>query len=177
MSFPPQGDSLLLWVPVYLIAALAFHVLLCHLVRRGGAFAKFLLAGGTGGLGLALHTFLRHQADTEVAAGLLVYALACEFYIFLFSMVSSSISVSLLLILGRNHATPQDLEMLYSSHGMIVRRMEKLVTSGLLSQSEGGYEITEQGRRLVHVLGRLSTFFGHVNAGAGIASQARRTTL
>jgi len=40
--------------------------------------------------------------------------------------------------LGKNHATPQDLEMLYSSHGMIVRRMEKLVTSGLLSHSEGG---------------------------------------
>jgi len=52
---------------------------------------KFVLAGGTGGLSLGLHAFLRHQADAEVASGLLVYALACEFYVFLFSMVSSSI--------------------------------------------------------------------------------------
>ena len=177
MSLPSQGDSLLVWVPVYLIAALGFHVLLCHLVHRGGAFAKFLLAGGAGGLAFALHAFLRSKADAEVAAGLLVYALACEFYIFLFSMVSSSISVSLLLILGTNQVTPQvtptDLETLYSSHGMIVRRMAKLVTSGLLSQSERGYTITEKGRRLVQLLGRLGTFFGHVNTSA---SQPRRTT-
>jgi len=33
------------------------------------------------------------------------------------------------------------------------------VTSGLLSQSERGYTITEKGRRLVQVLGRLGTFF------------------
>jgi len=177
MSLPSQGDSLLVWVPVYLIAALGFHVLLCHLVHRGGAFAKFLLAGGAGGLAFALHAFLRSKADAKLAAGLLVYAFACEFYIFLFSMVSSSISVSLLLILGTNHVTPTDLETLYSSHGMIVRRMEKLETSGLLSQGERGYTITEKGRRLVQVLGRLGTFFGHVNASAGVASQQRRTIL
>jgi hypothetical protein len=176
MSLPPQGDSLLVWIPVYWVAALGFHVILCHLVRRGGAFAKFLLAGGTGGLALALHAFLRSKVDAEVAAGLLVYALACEFYIFLFSMVSSSISVSLLLILGTNQVTSTDLETLYSSHGMIVRRMEKLVTSGLLSQNERGYTITEKGQRLVRVLDRLGTFFGHVNARARIASQPKRTT-
>ena len=177
MSLPPQGDSLLVWVPVYLVAALVFHVCLCHLVRRGGAFSKFLLAGGTGGLALALHAFLRSKVDAEVAAGLLVYALACEFYIFLFSMVSSSISVSLLFILGTNHVTPRDLETFYSSRGMIVRRVEKLVTSGLLSQNETRYTITKKGRRLVHLLRRLGNFFGHGNASGGITSQANRTTL
>jgi predicted transcriptional regulator len=59
---------------------------------------------------------------------------------------------------------------------MIVRRMEKLATSGLLSQSERGYTITEKGRRLVQLLGRLGTFFGHVNASAWSSSQPRRTT-
>ena len=174
MSLRFHIETLLLLVPMYFLAALALHAALCRLVRRGGAFAKFLLAGGAGGLALSFHAFSRRQMDVETAAGLLAYALACEFYIFLFSMVSSSISVSLLLILGAHRAMLADLETaLYSSHGMIARRLEKLVAAGLLSQGDAGYKVTEKGWRLIRILGRLRIFFGH--AGAGPVASPRVT--
>jgi len=66
--------------------------------------------------------------------------------------------------------------MLYSSHGMIVRRMEKLVTSGLLSHSEGGYTSPRKDAGLSRCW-PSGTFFGHGNEVPGIASQARRAML
>jgi hypothetical protein len=173
MSLRLHIETLLPLVPMYFLAAIALHAALCRLVRRGGAFAKFLLAGSAGGLALSFHAFSRRQVDVETAAGILVYALACEFYIFLFSMVSSSISVSLLLILGAHRPVLADVETLYSSHGMVTRRLEKLVASGLLSQGDAGYRVTEKGWRLIRILGRLRIFFGH--AGAGPAASPRVT--
>ena len=97
----------------------------------------------------------------EAAAAVLLYALACELYIFLFSMVSSSISVSLLLALQGHREAAADLQALYPKAGMVSRRLEKLASSGLLVKIDGCYEIDDKGRRLIAVFRQMRKFFGH----------------
>ena len=76
-------------------------------------------------------------------------------------MVSGSISVSLLLTLRNGPVKVEGLRALYSSKGMISRRLEKLTGAGLLEHSHGGYTITGKGRRLVAAFHRLLMFFNH----------------
>jgi len=122
---------------------------------------KFLLAGGAVGAGLLAHVGAQEFDAIEALASVLLFALACELYMFLFSVVSGSITVSILLALDRCCAPANDLEALYPSHGMVSRRLEKLVSSGLLAEQDTGYLITSEGRRLIATFGRLRRFFGH----------------
>jgi DNA-binding HxlR family transcriptional regulator len=149
------------------LAAVSVHVILCHTVSHGGALVKFLFGGSMMGAALAIQSLYRYGWVPETAASLLAYALACEFYMFLFSMVSSSISVALLLALRGRTITVSELPVMYASSGMISRRLKKLVVSGLLSQREGGYTITEKGMQLISSFHRLRVFCGHVDSPPG----------
>jgi hypothetical protein len=142
----------------FFLLAIGVHVILCRLVRPEAALENFLFVGTLAGAALAVRVY---GSGVETVASLLVYAFACEFYIFLFSMVSSSISVSLLLTLRPGRVTDDQLPVLYSSSGMISRRLEKLVAAGLLSQNDGKHLITDKGQRLIGTFYRLRSFFGH----------------
>ncbi len=72
------------------------------------------------------------RAPIELIAALLCYALACELYIFLYTMVSSSVTVSLLLRLRHGPADWQQLDADYSDETMVDGRLTKLVANGLI---------------------------------------------
>jgi hypothetical protein len=147
---------------VSFFATIGVHVIVCHGVSRGGALVKFLFTGSLMGAALAIQSYSRYGFGAETVASLLAFAMACEFYIFLFTMVSGSISVSLLLALRKGPVLVDKLPALYSSYGMISRRFEKLTKSGLLEHRRGRYMITGKGRRIVAAFQRLRLFFGHV---------------
>jgi len=146
---------------VFLVLVIGFHAVLCRLVPRVGALGNFLLVGTLAGAALTVRAHAEYGRGVEALASILIYAFACEFYIFLFSMVSSSISVSLLLTFRPGNIVGDQLPLLYSSSGMISRRLEKLVAAGLLSQNGGIYVTTDKGRRLIRTFYRLRGFFGH----------------
>ena len=111
--------------------------------------------------------------DDAAVATLLLYALGCELYIFLFSMVSTSVSVSILLTLGANSITEQELQRVYSGRDMVARRLERLVTGGFLAPTpDGGYRITARGHRFIARFGYLRAFFGHQNPQAPSQSES-----
>lgn len=139
--------------------ALVFHAVLCNLTNSHKPLGKFLLAGVSFGLFLSILLYSRYGFRLESIAGLLVFAFASEFYIFLFSMVSTSISVRLLVTLGAKPLDPASLRLIYSGRGMVHRRLEDLSSSGMLERSPEGYCITPKGARMVQYFRTLRIFF------------------
>ena len=72
------------WVLIYFAVAIAGHAVLCRLPLRGNFVVKFLLVGGLLGVALGAHEVLSHGLAIEAWTALLLYAFACELYIFLF---------------------------------------------------------------------------------------------
>jgi ABC-type siderophore export system fused ATPase/permease subunit len=158
-----------MWLAIaagYFALALVVHSVLVRVFQRRGAFFNFLIAGSLSGAVLVAQLATRRFDDAAVAT-LLLYALGCELYIFLFSMVSTSVSVSILLTLGRHSITEQELDRVYSSRDMVARRLERLVTGGFLAQTrDGAYCITASGHRFIARFGFLRAFFGHQHSHA-----------
>ena len=101
------------------------------------------------------------RAPIEVSAALLCYALACELYIFLYTMVSSSVTVSLLLRLRHGPADWQQLDAGYSDANMVDGRLTKLMANGLIVSTAAGFLPTPRGEALVTSFDRLRRFFRH----------------
>ncbi len=145
----------------YFAFALVLHSVLVRVFHRRGAFFNFLIAGSLSGAVLLAQLATR-SFDHAAVATLLLYALGCELYIFLFSMVSTSVSVSILLSLGAHSITEPELQRVYSSRDMVAHRLERLVTGGFLAPSpDGGYRITSSGQRFIARFRYLRAFFGH----------------
>jgi hypothetical protein len=145
---------------IFLFSAIGLHAVICRLPMHRAPLRNFLIVGALGGAALAVRLHAEFGSDVETAASLLMYAFTCELYIFLFSMVSSSISVSLLLTLRLGGVANDHLAVQYSSSGMISRRVDKLVAAGLLSQIDDRHILTDKGRRLIRTFSRLRVFFG-----------------
>ena len=149
------------WVLIYFAVAIAGHAVLCRLPLRGNFVVKFLLVGGLLGVALGAHEVLSHGLAIEAWTALLLYAFACELYIFLFTLVSSSVSASLLIMLRTGSFTQMELDEHYSSTLMVDRRLDRLLATGLLGANSSGYVLTDKGRALLAVFKALKRFFRH----------------
>ena len=148
------------WAVPYFGAAVAVHALTTRL-RRGNAIVNFLLVAAAGGLALACHLVCRAGLSSPGVAGLLVYAFACELYLFLFTLVASSVSARLLLLLRERHLSAPQIRALYEPAGMVERRVERLVAAGLLEPDGSSYRVSARGRRLVRLFLACRRFFRH----------------
>ena len=79
-----------------LAVAIAGHVALRHLAPSFSSLAAFMLVGGAVGVTLISITALVWGVSVESWAAIVAYAFACELYVFLFSLISSSVSAALL---------------------------------------------------------------------------------
>jgi hypothetical protein len=150
----------LVWALVYFGGAVAAHAALTRL-PRGNPITRFLLAGGAGGLILGCHLLLTDGVGLGFFAALVVYAFASELYLFLFTMVGSSISARLLLLLRQRSLSNEEIRALYEPHGMVERRLERLVVARLLRREAGRCAVTERGRRLARLFRAVKRFFRH----------------
>jgi hypothetical protein len=150
----------LLWALVYYGGAVAGHAVACRLTR-GNPITKFLMAGGAGGLALSCHLLLAAGPSLGLVAGLAAYAFACELYLFLFTMVGSSVSARLLLLLRQRNLSDDEIRDLYEPRGMVERRMERLVVAGLLRRDGTRCDVTARGRRLACLFLAVKQFFRH----------------
>lgn len=133
--------------------------------------ARFVVVGVPVGLGLLLVLVWRGSLGIELLAGLLAYALTCELYIFVFTMISSSVSVSLLLKLREGAADWRQLDAEYSDAVMVDGRLAKLLANGLIASVPDGYVVTPRGDALVASFDRLQRFFRHTRAEAQSGSR------
>jgi hypothetical protein len=134
--------------------------------------SRFLAPGLPVGLALLIVLTLRATPPIELIAALLCYALACELYIFTYTMVSSSVTVSLLLRLRHGPADWHQLDADYSDETMVDGRLSKLVANGLIVSTPDGYLPTPRGEALVTSFDRLRRFFRHPGSEASAAPVA-----
>lgn len=146
-----------------LVVAISGHAMLSRADRvPGNMVLKFLAPGLAAGAGLIVWLLSTDLGEPiEAIAALLAYACCCELYLFLFTMVSSSVTCSLLMRLSHGEVMASDLDALYREEDMVSLRMQKLVNNQLLSRSSVGYVLTARGETLLSVFERLRTVFRH----------------
>jgi hypothetical protein len=145
-----------------LVLAVLAHAALSRIERLpGNMVTRFVAPAGLVGLGLLAVLLSRYGLDVPTLAGLLLYSLGCELYVFLFTMVSSSISVAILLRLESGGLTRREIDMLYTEEKMVAGRVARLVANGFLVATPSGYAVSDRGQVLLHSFSRLRRFFGH----------------
>jgi hypothetical protein len=142
-----------------LIAAVTGQFLVARFQIMRGFVARFLLVGGTVGCVIAACLTWTYGLRVEFWAGMLVYAFACELYIFLGTLVDSSVSVSLLLRLRHGSSSRAELDRVSSGRAMVASRLEKLYGNGLLGRAGDGYTVTRRARWLLRLFRALRFFF------------------
>jgi hypothetical protein len=98
---------------------------------------RFVIVGGVLGLVWTWWLYGNFGLAPQFWAGVLVYGLCCELYVFLFTLAMSSISANLLVSLSRRAMTAAEIEQLYDSRAMVSSRIDRLVAVGLFERSGG----------------------------------------
>ncbi len=141
--------------PAYLVVALLLHALAVRMRPTGNRVHLFLVLGSLTGVALiwqlAANTSLVLPAQV---AAVLLYAFGCELYVFLFTFVTSSVSVALLVSPGPGKPASAPAEM-------VRRRLAAMHTAGLLQMAAGRCVLTPRARGLVRVYRGLRGFFRH----------------
>jgi len=156
--------SILLAV-LYFAAAVALHAIWSRLSPRPSVVVKFVVVGGVTGLVLHGHLLAVSGLTIGTLAGLLVFALVSELYIFCFTLIISSVSAIWLRRLHRGSIETAALAEAYSPTWMVDTRLDRLVENGFLARDGDGYRLTEKGRSLIGTFGRLRAIFKHERRG------------
>ncbi len=144
--------------------AIAGHALLCRIPLRADFVVKAILCGLPVGVVLCGVTLSRFGLTIPMAATLLLYAFLFELYVFCFTLVSTSVSVSILLKLAGRGLTLEEVESRYSDKAMLDGRFGKLISSGFLSSRDGGYAVTSKARLVLAGFRTMRFFFRHPSA-------------
>jgi hypothetical protein len=142
-----------------LMAGVTGQFLAARFQMGRGFVARFLLVGGTVGCVMVACLMTTYGLSVEFWAGMLVYAFACELYIFLGTLVDSSVSVSLLLSLRHGSSSRAELDRRSSGRAMVASRLEKLCENGLLERAGDRYTVTRRARWLLALFRALRFFF------------------
>jgi len=146
----------------FFIGAVLCHAALSRMHLPPNIVLRFLLVGSTLGAGLVWWLYDKYGlAAPEMWAGVLIYVFCCELYVFLFTLVISSISANVLINLSFQDMTDHDMSRLYDSRQMVAARLDRLVSVGLLDESLGSLKLTKNGLRLVRFFNRMRAFFRH----------------
>ena len=153
-----------MWVilpAAYLVLAVAGHAALTRLPFGPNVVVRFIIVGSLIAVGLAAHLVALYGVAVEALSGLLIYALASELYIFLFTLVSNSVSASLLQTLLSGSLSDGSVEDRYSPEEMVDSRIVKLLANGFLVDGVDGYVLTPKGQRTLRLFQRLRRTFRH----------------
>ena len=146
---------------IYFVGALVLHTIWCRVSQRPSTVVKFVVVGGVTGLALLGHLLAVEGLTYRTLAGLLVFGLASELYIFCFTLIISSVSAIWLRRLYRGSIEADALAEAYSPTWMVEVRLSRLVENGFLAHDGKGYRLTEKGRGLIGTFGRLRAIFKH----------------
>jgi predicted transcriptional regulator len=146
----------------FFVTALAAHAVATRLGGRMDRVTRFVVVGGPIGLALAWVMATEFGAfSVQSICAILVYAAACELYLFLFTMTIGSISSNLLVRLSSGALTKTEIEARYDSRAMVEQRLERLVGTGFLTSNAGRFALTDKGERFVASMRKLRALFRH----------------
>ena len=141
--------------------AVIVHAALGRAQLRLSAVVRYLVVGSVIGAALTVVLFVLYGISPQALAGVLSYMLACELYIFLCTLVHSSISAIILRRLYAESMTAEGLDRLCNPARMTDARLVKLQANGFLIERDGRYLVTPQADRTIALFGRLRGFFRH----------------
>ena len=143
------------------VVAVALHAVVCRLPLKLSVVLKYILVGGLVGLGLLAWLVVTYGLSAPTLAGLVTYALASQLYIFMFTLILSSVSAIWLRRLYRGSIDTATLAEAYSPAWMVDTRIERLADNGFLVRTANGYRLTEKGHKLMQTFGKLRRLFNH----------------
>ena len=146
---------------VYFVVALTLHAIWCRVSARPSVVVKFVVVGGVAGLALLGHLLAVEGLTHRTLAGLLVFGLASELYVFCFTLIISSVSAIWLRRLYRGSIEEAALAEAYSPTWMVEMRLNRLVDNGFLMRVGDQYRLTDKGRGLIGTFGTLRAIFKH----------------
>src|SRR6266404_8086634 len=107
--------------------AVALHAISVRVIRgKIGIVMSFFCVGSFVALLIASSAFWLFGLSDESMAALLIYAALCETYILLITFAGNSISASLMMRLGRQSTTADELMRSYSNRSMVERRIDQM---------------------------------------------------
>ena len=145
------------------VTSILVHAVAVRLVPRAGAVPAFVAVGGAIGVALIGYCALSYGSAPPTLAATLVYAFACELYIFLFTLVGNSVSFGLLTKLASHPLRPDQIAAFYRAEAMITRRFEQLEGSDFITTRANGVKLTARGKRVVWIFSLLHAVFGRPN--------------
>lgn len=153
----------------YMIIAALLHAVWCRLPPSLSSVPKLVVVSALMGVALAAHLLLVFGVTTATLAGLLVYVLAVELYLFMATLVFGSVSAIWLRRLRRGRASVEQMRELYSPGWMVETRLARLEEHGFISRSSisndirsgDRFQVTPKGLGMIRTFGRLRAFFGH----------------
>src|SRR5215211_4529751 len=143
------------------VVAVALHAVVCRLPLKLSVVLKYVLVGGLVGLGLLVWLITTYGLSAPTLAGLVTYALASQLYIFMFTLILSSVSAIWLRRLYRGSIDTATLAEAYSPAWMVDTRIERLADNDFLVRTANGYRLTEKGHNLMQTFGKLRRLFNH----------------
>lgn len=139
------------------LLGVGLHGIAARTRPTGNRVQQFLLSGMGAGAALIGYIALSPGISwPERLASVAAYAFACELYIFMFTFVTSSVSVSLLFGKQDTSATPPAT--------MVAERLNTMVASGLLDRQADSFRLNPRSRRIVALYRSLRRFFNHSTA-------------
>jgi hypothetical protein len=142
------------------VGVLLLHAIATRLPPVRQTVPKLILIGGLVGLVLAARLYSTYGLSIVTWAGLLLFGLLCELYVFCFTLTMNSVSSRLLILLLRGG--PSDLATLAlhaDRDSLVSRRVETLVANGFLEVDADGPRLTDKGRRTLRLFERVRAFF------------------
>jgi hypothetical protein len=146
---------------LYALVAVLVHAAWCRLPPAIPSVPKYVMVAALLGIGLIAHLFVAYGVSTALLAGVLVYGLLIELYLFMATLIISSVSAIWLRRLWRGSARLDALRELYSPAWMVESRIERLVSSGFVVQAGSDFRVTAKGLHMIQTFGRFRRFFRH----------------
>src|SRR5262245_18853188 len=139
-------------------AAVIAHALWRRAFSGRTAVFTFIIWSAVGAGVVAAIETVRYDMTSALTA-LLLYALASELYLFVFTLSAHSVSARLLAVLGKGPRGALDLEHVCDPDRMVQERKTQMLQTGLLSRASSEYRVTDKGRRVLDTFERLHRFF------------------
>jgi hypothetical protein len=143
-----------------LLATIVLHSVMCRRARMSSAIA-FLLAGSACGAVLLAAMAGAGLDRLDIIASLVIYAFACELYLFTFTFAAMSVSANIVVTVKSEALPVVELRRIYSGEYMASARLNRSVQAGLIVCSGDLIHMTRSGERFRRLFARARGFFDH----------------
>jgi hypothetical protein len=135
----------LLGAVLVFIAAVVADAALARLRLPINGVMRFIVVGVIAGAALTGILWRIEGATASVLGALLVYAFACELYIFVFTTSLASIGANMLVALSKHPRYGVEAASICESRTMVSARLNRLVVAGLMQANIAPLTLTMKG--------------------------------